>query len=195
MLEYKIIFGSIAGLITLGAHVPYLIDIFKGRTKPHVYTWLIWSLLLSIGLTAQLVKGAGWGTWSTIGDAVACVAVFILCFWYGEKNITRSDKITLGLGLVGIVAWVLTSDPLWAVIFVVIADAFGFFPTFRKSFNKPHEETPLTYFLVVVGYALGFFALESYSLTAALYPAYLILGNGTLWIYLLVRRKQLSTYA
>ncbi len=195
MLEYKIVLGSIAGLITLGAHIPYFIDIFKGRTKPHIFTWLIWSLLLLIGLTAQLVKGAGFGAWSTIGDALACFAVFVLCFWYGEKNITRSDEIMLGFGLAGIIAWVLTSNPLWAIIFVVIADSFGFFPTFRKSFHKPHEETALTYFLVVIGYVLGFFALESYSLTTTLYPAYLIMGNGSFWLYLLIRRSQIKSHA
>ena len=195
VLEYKIILGSAAGLLTLGAHIPYFLDVLKGRTKPHIFTWLIWTLLLSIGIAAQLSKGAGFGAWSTIGDAVATGAIFLCCFKYGEKNITRSDKITFGFALVGVVLWVITSDPLWAVIFAVIADAFGFFPTFRKSFNKPHEETALTYLIVVVGYLIGLFSLQAYSLTTVLYPAYLVIGNGSLWIYLLMRRKQMKNHA
>jgi hypothetical protein len=86
----------------------------------------------------------------------------------------------------------LTSNPLWAVILVVLADALGFFPTFRKSFNKPYEETAFTFFLIAAGYAIGMFAFETYSVTTLLYPAYLLLANGAFWLYLLVRRAQVK---
>ena len=196
MLEYKIIIGSIAGALALFSHLPYFIDVFRGRTKPHLFTWFIWTLILSIGVAVQVVEGAGPGAWATIGDGIACLIVVLLCFSYGEKVITRSDWVSLAFGVLGVVLWALTSEPLWAAVLVTLADAFGFFPTFRKAYMKPHEETPSTFLMVFASYVLALTVFDSYSLTTILYPVYLMLANGSFWLYILVRRHQLKkTYA
>lgn len=192
MTDYVFILGSIGAILTLGAHVPYFIDILRGRTIPHIFSWIVWTLLLSIGIAAQWVEGGGFGTWATIGDAVACFITVLLCLRFKNHDITTSDKVSLGLAFVGIALWLLTDNPLWAVIFAVTADAFGFFPSFRKAYMKPHEETSLTFLMVAIGYVAGFFALGEMTLTTMLYPLYLIVANGAYFIYLLVRRMQLK---
>lgn len=194
-MEYKLILGTLGAVLTLVAHLPYLIDVVRGRTHPHVFSWAIWGMIGGIGLVAQLSKGADFGAWATAGDIVASLSVVVLCIWFGTRDITKIDVASFALGITGIVLWVLTQDPLWAVIFVIIADACGFFPTFRKSFASPFEETAVTFGLVSVGYALGFAALGVYSLTTALYPLYLMLGNGSLCLYILIRRAHLKSHA
>ncbi len=41
-MDIKIISTIIATIIGVIAFFPYLKDIFSLKTKPHVYTWLIW---------------------------------------------------------------------------------------------------------------------------------------------------------
>lgn len=194
-MEYKIVLGTLGAVLTLAAHIPYTIDILKGQTKPHVFSWIIWTIIGATGLAAQLSEHGGAGAWATGGDVLASIIVVVLCVWYGTRDITRVDIASFALGIVAIGLWVLTNDPLWAVIFVILADALGFVSTFRKSHLNPHHETALTYLMVLLGYTAGLMALEDFSLTTALYPLYLVIGNGTLCLFLLIRKRQLKTHA
>ena len=114
MLNYKIILGILAIAISLIAYIPYFRDIFKGKTKPHAYTWLIWFILTAIAFAGQLIEGAGAGAWATGAVSAASLAIFILALKKGEKNITVSDKFSLFGSFCALLLWFLTNDPLIA---------------------------------------------------------------------------------
>lgn len=192
VMDYKIILGAIASIISFIAYIPYVRDIFNGKTKPHVFSWLAWGLLTGIVFFAQIAKGAGPGAWVTGFAAVACMFIAAAAFFRGEKNITRIDWISFIGALLGGVFWKLTDNPLAAVILVTIADSLAFVPTVRKAYKKPWEETASTYFLNALKFAIGLLALQSLNLTTVLYPAYLVLANGLFVIMLFVRRKTIT---
>ena len=54
MLEYKTILGIIAVIIALAGYVPYFRDIFRGKTKPHAFSWLVWASLTGIAFFGQI---------------------------------------------------------------------------------------------------------------------------------------------
>lgn len=41
-IDLKLIFSIGASIITIVVYYPYIKDIFLEKTKPHIYTWLIW---------------------------------------------------------------------------------------------------------------------------------------------------------
>lgn len=188
--DYKIILALLATLIGLIGYIPYFRDIFKGTTKPHVFSWFIWSLLTGIAFAAQVVEGAGPGAWVTGFTAVVCSAVAVLAFSKGEKEITKSDWVCLVLALLGIALWLVTDNPLTAVIVVTITDALAFIPTFRKTYFKPHEETLTEYALAAVKFFISIIALESLTLSTWLYPASLVIMNGAFVVMALIRRRK-----
>lgn len=188
-MDYKIVFGLAAVVISFVGYVPYIRDIFYGRTKPHVFSWLIWSLSGGVGFFAQIVSGAGSGAWIMgLGFAVSSI-ITILAFRQGEKTITVSDWVAFSGALVGLILWQLTDNPLLAIIFITITDALAFIPSFRKAYYKPEEETFITWFISSIKFLLAIIATQSYSLTTLLYPLYLFLSNGGFAVMLLVRRK------
>lgn len=90
-MEYKTLLGLIATIIGLIGYVPYFRDIFKNKTKPHLFSWLILGLLTVIAFVAQVVEGGGAGAWVTGFTAAICFIVAALALFKGEKNITKSD--------------------------------------------------------------------------------------------------------
>ncbi|NTU73961.1 hypothetical protein HGB07_07445 [Candidatus Roizmanbacteria bacterium] len=54
LLTIKIIASAFATGIALIAYVPYLIDMFKGKNRPHIYTWI--SIFLVTAVVAYIVK-------------------------------------------------------------------------------------------------------------------------------------------
>ncbi|MDP2944379.1 MAG: hypothetical protein Q8N57_02270, partial [bacterium] len=108
MTEYKIILGALASIITFLAYLPYFRDIFRNKTKPHIFSWFIWGLLGTIAFFAQIIKGAGAGSWGTAVSAMICFIIVGLAFSRGEKNITLFDWLAFSGALVGLVLWKLT---------------------------------------------------------------------------------------
>lgn len=181
----------VATLIGFYAYYPYLRDIFRGRTHPHIFTWAIWTILMTIGFAAQMAEKAGPGAWVTGLFAILNALVLILALKYGERGITRGDRVMLGVSLLAIPLWLLTQNPLWSVILISLIDVVAFIPTFRKSWSKPHEETLETYVLIGISFLISLFALEKVALTTVLYPGVLIAVNLAFIAMVAVRRQRL----
>jgi hypothetical protein len=189
--NYHEVIGVVAVAIGIISYIPYYRDIFRGTTKPHLFTWLGISLLNGITFIVQAVTGGGPGAWVTAITTVATLGIAVLAFSRGERKITLFDWICFIGALVGIILWKLTSNPLWAVIIVTIADLLAVAPTYRKSFLRPHEETASLYAMSSVKYTLSLFALTTFNLTTALFPVVIIISNVSILALLIIRRREI----
>jgi len=190
-MDYKVVLGLIATLIAFIGYAPYFRDIISSKTKPHAFTWLVWTIMLGIAFAGQVSDNAGSGAWVTGFSMVICLIIFLVGLKYGKRNIVAIDWVLLAAAVIAILLWYLTKGPLLSVILVTMADILGFLPTVRKSLLRPYEETASTYFLGTAKYIVSIFALNNISIVTALYPSYLIFANTAFAIMLLVRRKQL----
>lgn len=190
--DYHILLGTIAVLVGAIGYIPYYRDIFRGTTKPHPFTWLGFAILNGITFIVQVVMGGGPGAWVTGITTIATFGIAALSFARGEKNITRFDWICFGGALAGIVLWKLTSNPLWAVVIVTIADLLAFAPTYRKAFLRPYQETATLYMMSVFKYGISLFALTNFNLTTTFFPIAIVLANLAIVILLTARRQQIK---
>ncbi len=191
MIEYKVILGILATLITLISYAFYYRGIFKGKTKPHFFSWFIWSILVGIAFAAQLTKGAGPGAWATGVTALLCLSVAIVAFFKGTRDFPLVDWLCLTASFVAIALWVYTKDPTASIILITLTDLIAYIPTVRKSYHRPHEETLITYVLSAVIWTIGLFALESFALANWLYTGSLILTNVLFVTMVMIRRRSI----
>ena len=120
MFESKIIFATIAIFIGLFGYALYYNDIFRGKTKPHAFSWLVWASLAGITFFGQIFDQGGYGAWVSAFTTVISFSIFILALWKGEKNITISDKLSLlGTG-VALFLWYVTNNPLASIILITV---------------------------------------------------------------------------
>ncbi len=141
-MTLQTIFAGLATVITLANKIPYLVDIFRLKTTPHSYSWLIWTMLQTTGVSVMLSSGAGAGVASLVASTVLCAFIFLLSLRFGTKNITTFDTICFvgALGATGV--WFFLHDALLSIILVSAIDLVAFLPTFRKSYEEPYSETP-----------------------------------------------------
>jgi hypothetical protein len=187
----KYAYAIISIIIGIVATYPYIRDVFRGKTKPHLYTWLVWGISAAIIFIAMLSDGAGIGAWVTGFFVIKCIVYCILALKWGEKDITRSDSVCLAACLLSIPVWMITNDPLYAVILLVAIEAIAFYPTFRKSWLKPGEETISNYNIGIIQSALSLLALQNYTALTMLYASSIIAQNFVFILYLLWRRRVL----
>ena len=188
-LEIKTILGSVAVIMTVVAHIPYLLQTLRGTNKPHLFTWIIWSLLTFIAFAAQVSGNAGPGAWVTGATGIICVIITLAAWKNADKDITRSDWVMFVAGLSAIPAWLLTKDPLLAVIIVVVIDLCAVVPTIRKSWNKPHEENSFMYGFNIPRHGIALLSLQTVTWVTALYPAALFVMNVGMYAMLKLRGR------
>jgi len=84
----KELFGYLSVVFASVGYSTYIWSIVKGTTKPHAFSWGVWSILMAIIFFAQLSKGAAAGAWVTGYSAAICVVITVFAILRGEKNIT-----------------------------------------------------------------------------------------------------------
>lgn len=188
----KEIISTVAVFLTFAAYVPYYRDILKGKTRPHVYSWSLWSLLTALLVALQIRGGAGPAIWITITAGLMCFGVVILSLKNGKKDITPSDTRVALLSLVAIGFWLIADQPVVSLILAITADASAFVPTIRKSWYKPYTETLSLYAVNTVRFFLALAAVETYTFLSVSWIAFWAIGNGLFSIMLMVRRKQVK---
>lgn len=190
MESWREIIGGLAVTLSLASMVPYLISTWKGKTRPHIFSWGIWGIFNLIGGLAQVVDGGGPGAWVNIAGAGTCWLGAALGYYRGGKrDISRSDCYAAGGAIVGIIPWLLTNNPLWSVVIITFIDMLAFYPSFRKGWIKPYEDMPLVYVASTIKHALGIAALTNLTVTTVLFSASLVLTNSVYVLMLYVRRR------
>lgn len=178
--------------IGLISYLPYIFSILKGETKPHAFSWFVWGAITGIAYLAQISDGAATGAWVTGFSALICFLITFMSFFKEQKGITQSDWLTFITSLLSIPIWYFSQTPLFSVILISLICTVAFFPTYRKSYNKPWSENILFYNLNSFKFVIALFALENWSLITALFPISVILTNTLFVLMLLYRRAVLK---
>ncbi|NNF97422.1 MAG: hypothetical protein HKM94_10895 [Halobacteria archaeon] len=190
---YKELLSAVAIVLTLIAFLPYIRSILQGKTKPHVFSWLIWGSTTFVVFLAQLADKGGAGAWPIgVSGIITTYVAFLAYIKKSDSTITRTDWLFFTLAMTSLPLWYLTSDPLWAVVILTTVDVLGFGPTFRKAYFLPFEEQLKFFVIMATRNLISIVALEHYSLTTVLFPA--VTGAACLMFILMVvyRRRMLT---
>lgn len=185
----KIVFAISSALITIGVYYPYIRDIFQKKTKPHLYSWLLWSVTQIAASIGIWYGGGKFGAIGLSASAVLTTVVFLLSIKYGTKNITRSDTLVLSIGLFAILIWLKLKDALIAVMMASFIDGLGYLPTYRKSFIDPWSETMSYWIGLSIAGVLSLLANDVYNPLTVTYLSVYTVANSILLILCITRRK------
>jgi len=166
----KIIASIIATGIAVIAYIPYLVDMFKGKNKPHLYTWISIFLITAIIAYIQLISGSGVGAIPIILGVFVDAIILFYCFRFGTKDVIFMDKVCLAISIVGVISYLIfITQPIIALAIVTVAEIISFIPTVRKTRNDPYSESLTSYYLVMIKLLLVLIALEKYNLLTVSY--------------------------
>ena len=187
---FFVIISTIASLIRYGT---YGLSIYRKETRPHVFSWFNWGVVVAIGAYAQFQLKGGASVWGLVFVAVTCFAISFWAIFVGEKNITRSDWASFGSALIVLILWQLTDNPLIAIVLLMVFDIFSYWPTIRKSWDNPWSEPPESYFWAGLRYFFLLFAVPHPTISTLLYPFWLMAVDWAFMFYVFERRRRLVT--
>jgi hypothetical protein len=184
--------GVTAAVLSVVDLVPYLRDIFRGTTRPHRGTWLIWSVLGLTAFASQFADGATWSLGLVGMQAATTTLVLLLAIRFGVGGASRADLCLIGLAGLGLVGWAVSSAPAVATLFVVAADMIGVAMMLPKTWRDPWSETAPTYVLASGSGLCGALAVGELDASLLLYPSYYAFANGVIAAVILRRRRAMQ---
>ena len=187
----KPLLGVLSVCLGLLAYTIYISGILKNQTKPHAFSWLLWTLTTAVVFVAQWTKGGGSGSWSTGFTCIVCFGIGIISLFKYDKAYTLTDILFIGIALLALLPWFFTKNPTTSVILIASIDVIGYGPTIRKSYFYPHEEKAVSFGLNSVKHLISLLALQNYMMVNWVYPASQIFMNGLVLVLVLIRKKQL----
>ena len=109
---------------------------------------------------------------------------------FGMQFITKSDWVVFFASISAIPLWIATKDPFYSILLVSFIDVVAFWPTMRKAYNFPYDETFSTHFLSTIKHILSMAAQQHYTFITLIYPASLAITTAVFVMELIVRRAQ-----
>lgn len=193
-MDIKITLGIISSLVSAISFVPYLSAILKRETRPHFFTWLVWSILLTIILAIQIKGNAGPGSWGIAVITITTIIITIYSWFFGERTGSAFDWFTFILSLSAIPVWLLVQDPSAAACVAAFIDLVAFWPTISKSWRDPYSENLVYYIGWLIKYPTAYFALTNVTLANAVYPVLWSFVGVIYVLFLIYRREHLKRF-
>ncbi len=168
----KELLSILAIIITFVAFIPYIRSIKQHKTRPHVFSWLIWGATTFVVFLAQLSDKGGAGAWPIgVSGLITLYVAWLAYLKKSDNSITFVDWAFMLIAISALPFWYFTANPFWAVLILTTVDLSGFGPTLRKAWPAPFEENLMFYILMMIRNGLAIAALQHYSATTVLFPA------------------------
>lgn len=181
--------GVLAAALSLLGSGLYLLDIRRGRTRPHLVSWLIWSVIALIAVMAHRASGGRWGLLALGGQAATTCLIAGIALAIGVGGLSRTNLVAVALATAGILGWLRFDDPVVATACVAAADAAGLLAIVPKYWADPHSETPATYALAGASGLLAGLAAFSWDVGLLLFPGYYCIANAVTASLIWLRRR------
>jgi len=178
----------LSSAITILASLPYIVDILRRKTKPRIVSWFTWTLLTGISAAASFSDHRYPAGILAASAFTETLFIVILGIKYGEKEFTVFDIICQLAAIAGLLLWWVFNSPSIAIIAAIAIDFIGCLPTLKHAWEKPAEETWLTFALSGLGAVCTVLAVSQYTITSIASPIYLVCMN-TIFTLLLLWRK------
>ncbi len=187
MVQAVVILGV---LINFAGTYTYIRDTLRGSTKPNRVTWFLWSIAPLIGAVAAFYGGVSWAVVPVLMTGLCPLLVFAASFWNSNAywKLEKFDYACGAFSVLALILWAVTREPVIAIIFAIIADAFAALPTLFKSWTDPETETAFAY--VAAGLSvIASFIVAPPSFIAYAFPVYLVVINGVMALVIILKRR------
>ncbi len=190
--DVKVVLGMVAGIIAFLAYIVYIISIFRGGSKPNRITWWVWAFMgLVLALSYQF-SGAENTIWVPYVEFLGPFIIAILSIKYGEGNFADKTDLICFIGAVfSIILWIISKNPVIALVTNLAVDSFAIVPTIKKSYSRPEGEDFWAWFGTGLADSLNMFAVERFTFAVLVYPIYMLISDLIIIVILLFKKKDI----
>lgn len=193
----KVFVGCITVALSVCGLGHFALDSWWGKSRPHVYSWLIWTIVNAVVWVNQWSHGAGPGAWSTFMMMVLSGIIFLISVYQwktgrADHKLTTMDQWCFGGAIVSIIFLIIFNTGPLSILAGTITDALAYASTLRKIWSHPQTEPASNYALNTVRQGIVIIAISSYNFVTLIFPVSLIFLNLITVALIVIRTRQLN---
>jgi len=189
-LEIKYIFLILSFVLIIPSNYLYIKSIIKWETKPHIYTYIILWIIMTIWWLIQLNNWWWYASGILIAWWLLNFFIVYLALKYWESKIVKFDKYILILALLCIPIYLYSKNEYIALFFVIFIDILSMIPTIRKSIHNPEYENLSSWNISTLKHLFSILAMSNFNILTTLYPLTIVLTNIILITVIIYFRRQ-----
>ena len=154
----------------------YIWNTLIGVTKPNRVTFLLWAVAPLIGAAAAFSSGVTWATLSVFVSGMMPLLIFLSSFVNPNSywELRPFDYWCGALSALALILWLITKQPVLAIIFAIASDFLAGVPTAIKAWRHPETETATGYATAAISNASSFLVMKQFTFVNYAFPAYLV---------------------
>jgi len=138
----RTLFSCVSGVIFALAYIPYTKQLLlrKATPAPRLSSWLNWSAMNIVAFYTMVQS-------HTVNPVIfaatmgTCTVTAIIIFTrQGTMKWTRLDRFCVGVGVLGVILWKVTGDPVVGTAISLTVNVIGSFPTIESVWYNPENE-------------------------------------------------------
>lgn len=151
--------GVISTALAIFSVVPYMRSIFKGETKPHQFSMLIFAIMNGVVFLSQFLEGGRSSIFLWLAFFVNSIIVLIVSIFKGTRDTSRYDRLLFVLSLITIALWALTRSNELAIWLTLVIDICPTTMILLKIRADPHSEAWFPWALVATAFVFSLLSL------------------------------------
>lgn len=192
-IDIRFLLGIIAGIIAFSAYIVYIVSILKGKSKPSRATWWIWSFMGLVLAVSYYFSGAENTIWVPIVEFIGPLSIAILSIKYGEGGLEdKTDLLCMFGAFVSILVWIISNNPVLALVTNLFIDTFALVPTIKKTYLRPEGEDFWAWFGTGVADTMNLFAIERFTFGIMVYPIYMLVSDLIIIVLIIIGNNRKS---
>jgi hypothetical protein len=182
-------FVFLGALFSLIGTVIYVRDIYAGRVKPNLVTWVLWAVAPLIAFAAQLSEGAGLRSVLafTAGFGPLLIVIVSLLNRSSIFKTKKSDYYFGALSVTGIILWIITGEGIVAIVFAILADFFAAVPTIEKLYKHPETENGAIFGFGIIAATISLMTVTDWRFEEYGFSLYILLICMLMFLPTLIR--------
>jgi hypothetical protein len=156
---FQTICGVLSTLIALIAIAPYYRAVLSGKTKPHQWSWFIFTVMNAIVTLSQFLEGGRASVCISFTFCLSSLGTFLLALKYGTRETSSLDRFLFAFSLLTIVVWLLTKNNAAAIWLTVVIDVCATAMTTLKIRNDPQSEDPKPWMIATTAFVFSCMSL------------------------------------
>ncbi len=146
-----------ASILSIGASMWYNIDLFRGRIRPNLSSWLVWTFITVLSSTSYFIASDDpVKALFAFTNSAACAVTFGIILWRGRfSSVGRADAVAATIGVFAGLLWLVGRSAAWGNLVLQLAIVVGCIPTYRSVLRAPSSEKPGPWLLWGLTFALA----------------------------------------
>lgn len=177
--------AAVSTILAISCCAPYARSILVGRTRPHQYSWLVFTLTSGIVALSQYLAGARASALVAVTFFAGSTLNFLLSLRHGERNTSPLDRVLLATCLATIAAWMLTGSNGLAIGLSVLIDLCAYVMIGLKVRAQPRSEASWPWILAASAYAFACLSVVGSEPLLWVRPVYGLLSDAALVVLIL----------